>query len=169
MLSEFKKFIMRGNVLDLAVGVIIGAAFGKIVASLVADILMPVIGLALGKIDFSSLFVYQPQRRGVRDVGGGQSGQGSHAQLRSVPEHLHRIPDRRVCNLYHREAGEPDAEACSCCGSDDEGLSAVLHGDSAGGEAVSGLHFDSLEQNKKAARVSGLLFELSIRINFRFT
>jgi large conductance mechanosensitive channel len=57
MLAEFKKFIMRGNVLDLAVGVIIGAAFGKIVASLVSDILMPVIGLALGKIDFSSLFV----------------------------------------------------------------------------------------------------------------
>ena len=57
MFSEFKKFIMRGNVLDLAVGVIIGAAFGKIVASLVADILMPVIGLATGKIDFSSLFI----------------------------------------------------------------------------------------------------------------
>jgi large conductance mechanosensitive channel len=57
MLSEFKKFIMRGNVLDLAVGVIIGGAFGKIVASLVGDILMPVIGLALGKVDFSGLFV----------------------------------------------------------------------------------------------------------------
>ena len=57
MFSEFKKFIMRGNVLDLAIGVIIGAAFGKIVASLVNDILMPVIGLATGKVDFSSLFV----------------------------------------------------------------------------------------------------------------
>jgi large conductance mechanosensitive channel len=57
MLSEFKKFIMRGNVLDLAIGVIIGAAFGKIVTSLVNDILMPVIGLFLGKIDFSSLFI----------------------------------------------------------------------------------------------------------------
>jgi large conductance mechanosensitive channel len=57
MLSEFKKFIMRGNVLDLAIGVIIGGAFGKIVASLVADVLMPVIGLALGKVDFSSLFI----------------------------------------------------------------------------------------------------------------
>ena len=57
MLSEFKKFVMRGNVMDLAVGVIIGAAFGKIVNSLVNDVLMPVIGLALGRIDFSSLFV----------------------------------------------------------------------------------------------------------------
>ena len=57
MLSEFKKFIMRGNVLDLAVGVIIGGAFGKIVASLVNDLLMPLIGLALGKVDFTNLFV----------------------------------------------------------------------------------------------------------------
>jgi large conductance mechanosensitive channel len=57
MFSEFKKFIMRGNVLDLAIGVIIGAAFGKIVTSLVNDVLMPVISLVTGKIDFSSLFV----------------------------------------------------------------------------------------------------------------
>ena len=57
MLNEFKKFIMRGNVLDLAIGVIIGAAFGKIVTSLVNDVLMPVIGLAIGKIDFSNLFI----------------------------------------------------------------------------------------------------------------
>jgi large conductance mechanosensitive channel len=57
MFSEFKKFIMRGSVLDLAIGVIIGAAFGKIVTSLVNDLLMPVISLATGKIDFSSLFV----------------------------------------------------------------------------------------------------------------
>ena len=57
MLAEFKKFIMRGNVLDLAIGVIIGAAFGKIVASLVNDVLMPVIGLAAGKVDFSNLFI----------------------------------------------------------------------------------------------------------------
>jgi large conductance mechanosensitive channel len=57
MFAEFKKFIMRGNVLDLAIGVIIGAAFGKIVASLVSDILNPVIGLAVGKMDFSNLFV----------------------------------------------------------------------------------------------------------------
>ena len=57
MFAEFKKFIMRGNVLDLAIGVIIGAAFGKIVTSLVNDVLMPVIGLAAGKLDFSNLFI----------------------------------------------------------------------------------------------------------------
>ena len=55
MLDEFKKFVMRGNVIDLAVGVIIGGAFGKIVASLVNDILMPIIGLLLGGVDFSGL------------------------------------------------------------------------------------------------------------------
>jgi len=57
MFKEFKTFIMRGNVLDLAIAVILGGAFGKIVASLVGDLLNPVIGLALGKIDFSNLFI----------------------------------------------------------------------------------------------------------------
>lgn len=57
MLKEFKDFAMKGNVLDLAVGVIIGGAFGKIVASFVSDILMPPIGLLLGKVDFSNLFI----------------------------------------------------------------------------------------------------------------
>src|SRR5713226_3588613 len=55
--KEFKEFAMRGSVLDLAVGVIIGAAFGKIVSSLVDDILMPPIGQLLGKVDFSTLFI----------------------------------------------------------------------------------------------------------------
>jgi large conductance mechanosensitive channel len=57
MFEEFKKFAMRGNVVDLAVGVIIGAAFGKIVDSLVKDVIMPPIGLVLGKVDFSNLFL----------------------------------------------------------------------------------------------------------------
>ena len=57
MLKEFKEFAMRGNVIDLAVGVIIGAAFGKIVTSLVEDVLMPPIGQLVGKVDFSNLFV----------------------------------------------------------------------------------------------------------------
>lgn len=55
LLKEFRDFAMKGNVLDLAVGVIIGGAFGKIVSSLVSDILMPAIGLILGKLDFSTL------------------------------------------------------------------------------------------------------------------
>jgi len=57
MLEEFKKFAMRGNVVDLAVGVIIGAAFGKIVESLVGDIFMPIVGAVTGGLDFSNYFV----------------------------------------------------------------------------------------------------------------
>lgn len=65
MLKEFRDFIARGNVMDLAVGVIVGAAFGKIVTSLVEGILMPPIGLLLGRVDFSSLFVALDTSKGV--------------------------------------------------------------------------------------------------------
>ena len=57
MLEEFKKFAMRGNVVDMAVGIIIGGAFGTIVKSLVADVIMPPVGLLLGGVDFSDLFI----------------------------------------------------------------------------------------------------------------
>lgn len=57
MWKEFREFAMKGNVIDLAVGIIIGAAFGKIVTSLVNDVIMPPIGLLLGKVDFSSLYI----------------------------------------------------------------------------------------------------------------
>jgi large conductance mechanosensitive channel len=57
MLKEFKEFAMRGNVVDMAVGIIIGAAFGKIVSSFVSDILMPPIGVLVGKVDFTNLFL----------------------------------------------------------------------------------------------------------------
>ena len=57
MLSEFKSFAMRGNVVDMAVGIVIGGAFGKIVSSFVADVLMPPIGLLLGHVDFSDLAI----------------------------------------------------------------------------------------------------------------
>ena len=57
MLKEFKQFAMRGNVVDLAIGVVIGAAFGKIIESLVADVIMPVIGAVTGGLDFSNYFI----------------------------------------------------------------------------------------------------------------
>ncbi len=57
MLDEFKKFLMKGNMIDMAVGIIIGAAFGTVVKSLVADVIMPPIGMLLGGIDFSGLFI----------------------------------------------------------------------------------------------------------------
>ncbi|MFZ4286957.1 large conductance mechanosensitive channel protein MscL [Variovorax sp. HJSM1_2] len=57
MLKEFKEFAVKGNVIDLAVGVIIGGAFGKIVDSVVADLIMPIVGLVFGKLDFSNMFI----------------------------------------------------------------------------------------------------------------
>ncbi len=61
MLKEFKQFAMRGNVMDMAIGIIIGGAFGKIVNSLVADVIMPPIGLLLGGVDFSNFFLVMKQ------------------------------------------------------------------------------------------------------------
>ena len=66
MITEFKEFAMRGNVLDLAVGVVLGAAFGKIVSALVDDVIMPVIGKLVGGVDFSELaLVLEPARMGA--------------------------------------------------------------------------------------------------------
>ena len=67
MLKEFKEFAMRGNVLDMAVGIIIGAAFGTIVSSLVNDVIMPPVGLALGGVDFTNMFV--TLREGAKAAG----------------------------------------------------------------------------------------------------
>ena len=76
MWKEFKEFIARGNVIDLAVAVIIGAAFGKIVTSLVEGVIMPPIGMALGKADFSNLFI---------DLSGQRPASLADAQLRGLP------------------------------------------------------------------------------------
>ena len=76
MLREFKEFIARGNVIDLAVAVVIGAAFGKIVTALVESVIMPPIGLALGKADFSNLFI---------DISGQHPVSLADAQLRGLP------------------------------------------------------------------------------------
>jgi len=67
MLKEFKEFVMRGNVVDMAVGIIIGAAFGTIINSLVSDVIMPPIGLLFGNIDFSNLFIVL--RQGAKEAG----------------------------------------------------------------------------------------------------
>lgn len=76
MLKEFKEFIARGNVIDLAVAVVIGAAFGRIVTSLVEGVIMPPIGLLLGKADFSNLFI---------DISGQNPQSLADAQLRGLP------------------------------------------------------------------------------------
>ena len=113
MIKEFKEFAMRGNVLDMAVGIIIGAAFGQIVNSFVQDILMPPIGRLLGHVDFSNLFVSLSEHA-LRHDRGGQGGGRRDAQLRPLPEHHHQFSDRGVCGI---PAGAPGqslrAEACA--------------------------------------------------------
>jgi large conductance mechanosensitive channel len=76
MFKEFREFIARGNVVDLAVAVVIGAAFGRIITSLVEGVIMPPIGLLLGKVDFSNLFI---------DISGQRPESLADAQLRGLP------------------------------------------------------------------------------------
>ena len=98
MLKEFKEFAMKGNVLDMAIGIIIGAAFGKIITSLVADVIMPPIGLILGRVDFSSLF-FQPLGCPLRFAGRRKGRWRSNHQLRTIFEQRRRFPDRCVCGV----------------------------------------------------------------------
>jgi large conductance mechanosensitive channel len=76
MLKEFKEFAMRGNVIDMAVGIVIGAAFGKIVTSFVNDVIMPPIGLLMGNVDFSDLYI---------NLGGGEFASLAAAQEAGAP------------------------------------------------------------------------------------
>lgn len=76
MLREFKEFIARGNVIDLAIAVVIGAAFGRIITSLVEGVIMPPIGMALGRVDFSNLFI---------DLSGKNPASLAEAQLQGLP------------------------------------------------------------------------------------
>ena len=96
MLDEFKKFAMRGNVVDLAVGVIIGAAFGAIVNSLVGDIVMPLIGSITGGLDFSNYFLpLSAKVNGIFAGRGQEAGRG--AGLGQFPHHRHQLSDHRLC------------------------------------------------------------------------
>ena len=94
MLDEFKKFVMRGNVVDLAVGVIIGAAFGGIVNSLVADILMPMIGAVTGGLDFSNYFIATVEA-GHGDVAGRCAQAGRGAGMGQLCDAGDQFPDHR--------------------------------------------------------------------------
>ena len=103
MLKEFKEFAMRGNVVDLAVGVIIGGAFGKIVDSLVKDVIMPPIGYVLGNVDFSNLFILL--KEGTKAAGPYESLKGragcrcSDHQPGRLLQRSHQLHHRRLCCL----------------------------------------------------------------------
>ena len=128
MFKDFKAFIMRGNVVDLAVGVIIGAAFGAIVKSIVDDMLMPVIGLATGGIDFSSHFILSKAGTKVpppyntpadaKAAGAVTINYGSF--LNTVLTFLIvafcvYLVVRAVAKLYHAPAAAPATKACPYC------------------------------------------------------
>ena len=95
MLKDFKAFIMKGNVVDMAVGVIIGAAFGAIIGSLVKDVVMPPIGLALGRIDFSNLAVMLKEGSTPGPYASVAAAQAAGA----AP-----LPDAPGCPLFPRES-----------------------------------------------------------------
>lgn len=108
MLKEFKEFAMRGNVIDLAVGVIIGAAFGKIVTSLVNDIIMPPIGVLLGGVDFTEMS--ESVRWRVCVPSGCKRSRCCDDQLRCLRQHCDQFPDRRFRDLHGHQTDEQAEE-----------------------------------------------------------
>ena len=139
MFKEFKEFAMKGNVMDMAVGIIIGAAFGKIISSFVSDVLMPPIGLLLGKVDFSNLFL-NLSGHGVPLDRRSEGSRRRDAQLRRVPQHGRRLPDRRLRHLHGGQADEPAEAGGSAGARDDKGMPVLHLGHPAQGEAVPALH-----------------------------
>ena len=103
--GEFQAFILRGNVVDLAVGIIIGAAFTSIVTSLVKDLFTPLLGLALGGIDFTNLFITLKGEH-LPTLDAAQKAFG-HDEYRVVPERRDFVPDRELCDLLDCEGTEP--------------------------------------------------------------
>ena len=126
MFKEFKEFAMRGNVVDMAVGIIIGAAFGAIVKSLVDDVLMPAIGLLMGNVDFANFFVVLKAGKAagaLRDAGGGQGGHGGDHELRPVHQLDRDLPHRGLCRVPAHQADqlvETEGRGAGCA--DDEGV-----------------------------------------------
>jgi len=117
-LNEFKKFAMRGNVIDMAVGIIIGAAFGKIVNSLVEDVLMPPIGLLLGKVDFSDLQLALTDKVAIR------YGAFINALISFLIvafavflliKAINTLQERMAAKEAAEEAAEPTTKTCPYC------------------------------------------------------
>ncbi len=129
MFKEFREFAMRGNVVDLAVGVIIGAAFGTVVNSLVNDVIMPPIGLILGGVDFSSLFVVLKQGTKAAGpympAGGSKARRRGHGQHRRLHQRAHQLRHRRVC-------GFPARQGSKRCAAPDAGSAGRRRSDAAG-------------------------------------
>lgn len=127
MIEDFKKFVMRGNVMDMAVGIIIGAAFGSIINSLVADILMPPIGLVLGNVDFSNLFVVLKEGKVIAPYASLASAKAAGAVTVNVGVFANAIISflivalamffliRSMNKLYRQKEGPPAAPTSKDC------------------------------------------------------
>ena len=167
MLKEFKEFAMRGNVLDLAVGVIIGAAFGKVVSSLVEDVIMPPLGRLLGHVDFSNLFINLSDKS-YEYPGGRQSRGRTHAQLRQLHQHHHQFPDRGFRRVPVGALGE-QMVAESPGTRNHQGLPAVRDAHSGQRQKVRPLHQRGLEYSnlseelRRSALLRGFFFRLASR------
>ena len=109
-LTEFRAFIMRGSVVDLAVGIIIGAAFTGVVNSLVKDVFNPMLGLALGGVDFSNLFVPLNGQH-YDSLADAQHAGAADAEPRPVHQRDHQLPHRRLRDLLGGEGADPAAPA----------------------------------------------------------
>ena len=109
MFQEFKQFAMQGNVVDLAVGIVIGAAFGVIVNSVVQDVMMPVVGLFTGGLDFSQRFILLHDGVPVGPVRDGRRRQGrrrGNTELRPLHQRRGELHDRRVRAVHGRQGNE---------------------------------------------------------------
>jgi large conductance mechanosensitive channel len=107
MLEEFKKFAMRGNVVDMAVGIVIGAAFGKIVTSFVNDVLMPPLGKLMGGVDFSNLFI----NLGSESFASLAAAQEAGAATLNYGVFINTVLDFFDCRLCHFHGHQGDEQA----------------------------------------------------------
>ena len=146
MFKEFKEFAMRGSVVDMAVGIIIGAAFGTIVTSLVADVLMPPIGLLLGKVDFANLYILL-SGAGPTFARRGPAAGAVTLNYGEVHQQDHQLPHRRLRALPGHPRREPDEEESrSPRGrADDQGLPLLRHGRPDQGRPLPALHLGAEE------------------------
>ena len=143
MFKDFKAFIMRGNVVDLAVGVIIGAAFGAIVKSIVDDMLMPVIGLATGGIDFSSHFILLKAGAKVpppyNTPADAKAAGAVTINYGSFINTVLDVPDRRLLRLPGRPC-RGEAVPCADSGTGNQRVSVLHEGHSDRRHAMPGVH-----------------------------
>ncbi len=139
MLKEFKEFALKGNVVDLAIAVIIGGAFGKVISSFVNDIIMPPIGMLLGGVSFSDLFI-SLDGQVYPSLAVATGSRGSHPQLRGLPDHHHRFCDHRLGAVPGCESHEPHEEGSGARRSHHQDLPAMRHGDPDQSRTLPALH-----------------------------